>query len=249
MSYQARTSPSATIYGPAPSRSRVLDASQTQSAQPVIDGYDYNHYPPVPVEEARKIEEQVRAQQEAQSQQFQHTSGHVSFSPSSTQGRRTRPAFYNTREGEEWLQKTRSELARTGQAVASSPSPSSASVAPSGAMSEMHTASTSQRYFHSQCVLPDYITKQAAPSTNAEYLPYPIQEYNRSGAGPDVIGSTTGVRVKSVVHSPHQDRDSLSHQVLVRHDMVANIRKKESTSNYEHSRNFIAKHTNNLVTC
>lgn len=142
-----------------------------------------------------------------------------------------RAAFYNTREGDALISAARADLSARAKPVERAPA---------------HLNSVQQncqRVYHGECVLAQNLA-ELSPGPPPPFAPYPLQEYNRfnsqarTWSGPDVAP-----RLKSV---PYRAKEM---DVPRRHDLVKNLRRNRSISNYDHGLPFLAKHTNNLVSC
>lgn len=101
-----------------------------------------------------------------------------------------------------------------------------------------------QRAYHAECVLPADLADQP-PAVSPAFQQYPLQEYAAlTGSGAPLVQTQ---RLKSVPYTRPNGPKSLD--VARRHDLVANIKKARSISNHDHGLPFLAKHTNNLVSC
>ena len=89
---------------------------------------------------------------------------------------------------------------------------------------------------------------KARPTDSAEFTQYPLAEYNRFNLEARTwSGPETHVRVKPAPYSSPNGPRKLD--VPRRHDLIKNLKKNTSNSNYDHGRPFVAKHTNNLLSC
>ena len=144
-----------------------------------------------------------------------------------------RTAFYNTREGETVINQARAELSARAKPVDSNTHRST-------------VQDNRQRAYHGECVLPCDLAN-LTPATQAHFTEYPLQEYNRFNVETrSWSGPSTHPRLKSV---PYSKPNGSSMDVPRRHDLVKNLKKNKSISNYDHGLPFLAKHTNNLVSC
>lgn len=155
-----------------------------------------------------------------------------STSPLGRSGVVPRAAFYNTRAGEAVIAQARADL--------------SARAKPVDHNTHRNTVQDNrQRVYHAECVLPANLANQT-PSVAPAFTEYPLQEYNRFNVeSRSWSGPSTHPRLKSV---PYSKPGSMM-DVPRRHDLVKNLKKNQSISNYDHNLPFLAKHTNNLVSC
>lgn len=157
-------------------------------------------------------------------------------SHSGRHGGRPTAAFYNTRSGEGLIAQARLDLSARAKPV------------------DHNTHRTTvqdnrQRVYHADCVLPANLAQQS-PRVQPQFEQYPLQEYNRfSTETRSWSGPSTHPRLKSVPYSKPAAGGPNGLDVATRHDLVRNLKKNQSISNYDHNLPFIAKHTNNLVSC
>jgi hypothetical protein len=216
-----RGSATASLYGPSLSRTRPSDSATIAAARAEYDAQ-------LAMRQA-EADVQARSQAEGEWDAAQQQKGN-------------RTAFYNTAAGNALISQARQDL-NTHTHHSPSAAPSDGSV-----LTGVHD--NRQRVFHAECVLPQNIAIGVPDERNgAKFQQYPLFEYNRfdsklrTFAGPGVDS-----RLKPAAYMPRRSLD-----VARRHDLVRNLKDSPkanpSISNYNHSLPFVAKHTNNLVSC
>ncbi len=135
------------------------------------------------------------------------------------------------------------------------PAASAAAVSSSSPSSHAHHLTGShdnhQRLYHSACVLPnDIATGIPDPRLGAQFQQYPLAEYNRFDSKlRSFTGPGTEPRLKPAAYLARKGKNKTALDVARRHDLVKNITQNRSISNHNHGLPFVAKHTNNLVSC
>jgi hypothetical protein len=149
-------------------------------------------------------------------------------------GGQPRTAFYNTRAGEAVIAQARLDLSARAKPIDHNTHRST-------------VQDNRQRAYHAECVLPANVANQT-PQIQPIFQQYPLMEYNRWNIHARTwSGPSTHPRLKPVPFSRPNGPTSLD--VARRHDLVKNLKKNKSISNYDHNLPFLAKHTNNLLSC
>jgi hypothetical protein len=230
----------ASLYGPSLSRSRPSDQAAIVTAQAQ---YDAQLAQLEAEAEARARGEAAQAWEQGQQRQ--------------NRGGERQQAFYNTEEGDALIRQARADLSASGSPVGAGRSRQSGQLRSPQAAAASSSASASvlssvqdnlQRVHHADCVLPQNIALGIPDSGAVKFSPYPLPEYNRFNAatrtysGPD---THFDARLKPAAFKAR----TKPLDVARRHDLVKSLKANQSTNNHDHSRPFVAKHTNNLFSC
>lgn len=154
-----------------------------------------------------------------------------SLSYSSLRAPHSRTVFYNTQEGAKIIASARAALSNRSKPLDLSTHKSD-------------IQENRQRAFHQDCLYSKTARDYTQPKL-PHFRHYPMEEYHRFDADRRlVVGPNPHVGTRPIPVGIPGGTDG----VLTRHNMVKNLKKNQSTSNYNHGRNFISLHTNHLQT-